>query len=105
MTIFRNLLKDTFMKPGLLAIFAHPDDEGSYSGSLARYTAEGMRAYVAVATRGDGVDAKISDPSLGTHDNLGQIRSAEMACACEKLGINAPIFLGYQDGEVDKIPS
>jgi LmbE family N-acetylglucosaminyl deacetylase len=98
-------LKDDFMKPGLLGIFAHPDDEGSCSGCLARYTAEGLRAYVAVATRGDGVDAKISDPSLGTHEMLGQVRSAEMACACEKLGINPPIFLGYQDGEVDKVPT
>ena len=88
---------------GLLGIFAHPDDEGSCSGCLARYNAEGLRSYVAIATRGDGVDAKISDPSLGTHDQLGQIRSGEMACACEKLGINPPIFLGYQDGEVDKV--
>jgi LmbE family N-acetylglucosaminyl deacetylase len=93
------------MNPGLLGIFAHPDDEGSCSGCLARYSHEGLRAYVAVATRGDGVDAKISDPSLGTHDQLGQIRSAEMACACEKLGINPPIFLGYQDGEVDQVPT
>ncbi len=91
------------MNPGLLGIFAHPDDEASCSGCLARYRAEGLRSYVAIATRGDGVDAKISDPSLGTHDQLGQIRSAEMACACEKLGINPPIFLGHQDGEVDKV--
>ena len=91
------------MNRGLLGIFAHPDDEASCSGCLARYSAAGLRAYVAVATRGDGVDAKISDPSLGTHDKLGQIRSGEMACACETLGINPPIFLGYQDGEVDKV--
>ena len=91
------------MKPGLLGVFAHPDDEGSCSGCLARYAAEGLRAYVAVATRGDGVDAKISDPSLGTRETLSQVRSAEMACACQRLGIAPPIFLGYQDGEVDKV--
>jgi LmbE family N-acetylglucosaminyl deacetylase len=93
------------MKPGLVGIFAHPDDEGSCSGCLARYAAEGKRAYVACATRGDGVDAKISDPSLATRETLGQVRSAELACACERLGINPPIFLGYQDGEVDKVPT
>jgi LmbE family N-acetylglucosaminyl deacetylase len=27
-----------------------------------------------------------------------------MTCACAKLGINPPIFLGYQDGEVDHVP-
>jgi LmbE family N-acetylglucosaminyl deacetylase len=93
------------MKPALLGIFAHPDDEGSCSGCLARYAAEGLRAYVACATRGDGVDAKISDPSLGTRETLGQVRSAELACACERLGIHSPILLGYQDGEVDKVPT
>ena len=92
------------MKPGLLAIIAHPDDEGGCSGCLARYTADGARAYVACATRGDGVDAKISDPKLATRETLGQVRSQEMTCACERLGIAPPIFLGYQDGEVDKVP-
>jgi LmbE family N-acetylglucosaminyl deacetylase len=93
------------MKPGLLGVFAHPDDEGSCSACLARYAADGVRAYVACATRGDGVDAKISDPNLATRETLGQVRSAEMACACERLGINPPIFLDYQDGEVDKVPT
>ena len=92
------------MKPGLLGVFAHPDDEGSCSGCLARAAADGRDAYVACATRGDGVDAKISDPSLATRETLGQVRSAELACACETLGIRPPIFLGYQDGEVDHVP-
>ena len=93
------------MQYGLLGVFAHPDDEGSCSGCLTRYAADGVRAYVACATRGDGVDAKISDPSLATRETLAQVRSAELACACEQLGINPPIFLGYQDGEVDKVPT
>ena len=45
----------------LLGVFAHPDDEGSCSGCLARYATEGMRVYVACTTRGDGVDAQIKD--------------------------------------------
>ncbi len=88
----------------ILGVFAHPDDEGSCSGCLARYAAEGAKAYVACATRGDGVDAKIKDPALATRETLGQVRSQELACACEKLGIQPPIFLGYQDGEVDHVP-
>jgi LmbE family N-acetylglucosaminyl deacetylase len=91
------------MQPTLLGIFAHPDDEGSASGSLARYAAQGVRAYVACATRGDGVDAKISEPGLATRETLGQVRSQELACACEKLGIEPPHFLGYQDGAVDEV--
>ncbi len=92
------------MQPALLGIFAHPDDEGSAGGSLARYAAQGARAYVACATRGDGVDAKISDPSLATRETLADVRSQELACACLKLGLEPPIFLGYQDGGVDEVP-
>ncbi len=87
-----------------MGIFAHPDDEGTCSGSLVRYAAEGVRACVVCATRGNGVDAKISDPSLATPETLGDVRSEEMACACERLGIEPPVFLGYQDGDVDQVP-
>ncbi len=87
----------------LLYIGAHPDDEGSCSGSLAQYAAEGARAYVACATRGDGVDAQIKDPTVATRETLGQVRSQELICACSKLGLQPPFFLGYQDGEVDKV--
>ena len=88
----------------LLGVFAHPDDEGSASGTLGQAAAAGHRAYVACATRGDGVDAKISDPALATRETLGEVRSQELTCACAKLGLQPPIFLGYQDGEVDQVP-
>ncbi len=89
----------------ILGVFAHPDDEGSCGGCLAKYAAEaGAIVYVACATRGDGVDAQIKDPLLATRETLGQVRSQELACACEKLGIQPPLFLGYQDGEVDQVP-
>lgn len=87
----------------LLCVVAHPDDEGTCSGCLARYAAEGARAYVVCATRGDGVDAKIKDPAVATRETLGQVRIEELRCACATLGINPPIVLGYQDGEVEKI--
>lgn len=92
------------MTTAIIGIFAHPDDEGSASGSLAYYAAQGRRAYVACATRGDGVDAKISDPTLATRETLAEVRSQELACACEKLGVQPPLFLGYQDGDVDQVP-
>lgn len=92
------------MTTTILGIFAHPDDEGSAGGSLARYAAQGAQVYVACATRGDGVDAKISDPSLATRDTLGEVRSQELACACQKLGVQPPLFLGHQDGAVDEVP-
>jgi LmbE family N-acetylglucosaminyl deacetylase len=97
------------MKPvreslNLLAVIAHPDDEGSSSGCLRKYAEQGMGVYVACATRGDGVDAQIKDPSLATRETLGQVRAGELACACQALGIQPPLFLGHQDGEVDQVP-
>lgn len=92
------------MERTLLGVFAHPDDEGSASGVLAKYAAQGARAFVACATRGDGADAKISDPALATPETLGQVRSQELICACATLGLQPPLFLGFQDGEVDQVP-
>jgi hypothetical protein len=39
-------------KRTLLAIFAHPDDEATVSPVLAKYAAEGVTVYLAVATDG-----------------------------------------------------
>ncbi len=94
----------TTITPVLLGVFAHPDDEGSCSGSLARYAAAGARVVLICATRGDGIDAQIKDPTLATRATLGQVRSEELACTCERLGFAPPIFLDYQDGEVDSVP-
>ena len=89
--------------PTLLAIVAHPDDEGSCGGSLARYAAEGAAVMVACATRGDGPDAQIKNEAA-TRAMLGQVRSQELAGACQTLGLQPPIFLGWQDGAVAQTP-
>lgn len=89
--------------PTLLAIVAHPDDEGSCGGTLARYAAAGARVYVACATRGDGPDAQIKN-NAATRETLGPVRSQELAGACQALGVQPPLFLGYQDGFVDHVP-
>lgn len=88
-------------KKSLLALFAHPDDEAfTCGGSLAQFAATGVDVTLVCATRGEV--GEISDPALATSDTLGLVRDGELRCACEKLGINAPIFLGYRDsGMVD----
>jgi LmbE family N-acetylglucosaminyl deacetylase len=87
----------------LMSVGAHPDDEGGCSGVIAKYAEMGGRAYVVCATRGDGVDAKIQEGSGATRETLGQVRVAELECACSKLGAQAPVVLGYQDGEVERV--
>jgi LmbE family N-acetylglucosaminyl deacetylase len=87
----------------LISIVAHPDDELSAGGTLARYRAAGHRAIVVCSTRGDGVDAKIKNDAA-TRETLGLVRQQELAASCNTLGLEPPIVLGFQDGEVDAVP-
>jgi len=80
----------------LLAVLAHPDDESfGIGGTLAKYAAEGVRVVLACATRGEA--GEISDPSLGTREQLAEIRERELHCACDVLGISELHLLGYRD--------
>lgn len=85
---------------GLLAIFAHPDDESYGAGGLmALAAAAGNPVWALCVTNGDqggrpgetGVDHSI-DPA---------IRLEELRCACRELGISEPLFLGYRDSGME----
>ena len=81
----------------LMAIFAHPDDESfGNGGTLAKYAEQGVFTSLVTATRGEA--GEISDPSLATPDNLGQVREQELRLACSILGIRELRLLDYVDG-------
>lgn len=93
----------------ILAFFAHPDDEGfGVGGTLARYASEGDRVILVCATAGEeGVNRldehDTADPSPGSTTDLGEVRREELRRACDRLGIEGPVFLGYRDsGMVDE---
>ena len=77
----------------LLAIFAHPDDEGAVAGTLAYYARQGVHVALICATKGEA--GEISDPSLATPENLGEVREAELRCACKVIGIAELHLLNY----------
>ncbi len=83
----------------LLAVFAHPDDEGAVGGTLARYAQEGAQVALVCATRGEA--GEISDPSLATPENLGDVREGELRCACAALGVADLHLLGYCDSGME----
>jgi LmbE family N-acetylglucosaminyl deacetylase len=83
----------------LLAVFAHPDDEGAIAGTLARYAQEGAQVGLICATRGEA--GEISDPSLATPENLGSVRENELHCACAAIGISDLHLLGYCDSGME----
>lgn len=85
----------------LLAIFAHPDDETfCCGGTLALLAQRGVRVQVLTATRGQA--GSCGDPPLCALEELPAIRENELRCACKALGIQPPILLDYQDGQLSE---
>ena len=66
----------------ILAIYAHPDDEGQVTGTLAHFLRAGHKVALVCATRGEV--GEISDPSLSTPETLWYTRELELRA---KLGI------------------
>jgi LmbE family N-acetylglucosaminyl deacetylase len=82
----------------LLALFAHPDDELSAGGTLARYAQEGVAVTLVCATRGEAATI-YSPPEYGaTADNLAEVRTRELECCCAALGIDDLRWLDWPDG-------
>lgn len=75
----------------IMAIVAHPDDEVlGCGGTLARLADEGHDVTVVYATGGE---------TSSGHKRLG-----ESGAACEILGLNTPIHLGYEDQKLGMVP-
>lgn len=86
----------------LLAIFPHPDDETLGLGpTLARYSDEGVETHLICATRGEMGWYDSEGPNPG-FEGVGLIRTGELNCAAEHLGLHSVNFLDYIDGYVDK---
>lgn len=90
-------------KQTLLAIFAHPDDESfGTGGTLAHYATKGVHVALVCATRGEV--GEIATPDLATVETLGDVREAELYCACQALGISDLNFLDYRDSGMAGTP-
>ena len=89
-------------RPTLLAVHAHPDDETiTTGGTLARYSAEGVRTVVVTCTHGDL--GSVFDPSLVGQD-VGTLRDRELEAACSVLGVSHLVRLGYSDSGMPGVP-
>ena len=80
----------------VLAVFAHPDDEGfGCGGTLAALATGGHNVTLICATNGDV--GEISDPALATPETLWQVRQGELRTAMNVTGIEDVRFLNYRD--------
>ena len=83
------------MKPTLLAVLAHPDDESfGLGGTLARYAAEGVDVHIAIAT--DGVAGSVAKGHEDKLDSLVEVRAREVSSAVNILG-GTLHMMGYRD--------
>ena len=80
----------------LVAVFAHPDDEGfGCGGTLAMLAENGVKLTLVCVTNGDV--GEISDPSLASPETLSEVRQQELYSAMRVTGISDIRFLNYRD--------
>lgn len=82
----------------MLCITAHPDDEsGAFGGALLMAHRDGVETSLLCLTEGQAAHYR-----GGVEDNaeLGRKRRAELAAACELLGVTRYEVLHYPDGEL-----
>jgi N-acetyl-1-D-myo-inositol-2-amino-2-deoxy-alpha-D-glucopyranoside deacetylase len=81
------------MHGGVLAVFAHPDDESLLAGgTLAACAAAGRWVAIVSMTRGERGPGGLS--------GLGDVREDELQAAARALGVGAAECLDYPDGEL-----
>ena len=80
----------------LLSVLAHPDDETfGMGGTLALYAQKGVNVHLVCATRGELGDI---DPEYKERiKSAACLRTQELRCATDILGIHQLHFLNYRD--------
>jgi LmbE family N-acetylglucosaminyl deacetylase len=80
----------------LLAVLAHPDDETfGMGGTLALYAKRKVKVHLICATRGEM--GEIDPEFRETIKSASCLRTQELRCAAEVLGIDQLHFLNYRD--------
>ena len=80
----------------MLSVLAHPDDETfGMGGTLAIYAQHGVDVHLVCATRGEV--GEIDPEYKETIKSAACLRTQELRCAADILGINQLHFLNYRD--------
>ncbi len=90
------------MTGAIAAIFAHPDDEVfSIGGTIARYSASGVRCDLYCATDGDA--GRSSGVAVRSREELAARRRAELNECARMLGFSSVRFGGHPDGALASV--
>jgi LmbE family N-acetylglucosaminyl deacetylase len=81
----------------------HPDDESfGVGGTLAHYAAAGVKVYYICGTRGEV--GEVPPEILKGYASIADLRTHELQCAAEALGLADVIYLGYRDSGMEGSP-
>lgn len=86
----------------VLAIYAHPDDEGQVTGTMAGFIRAGAKVTLVCATRGEV--GEISDPALSTPETLWYTRELELRASMAQIGLGDVRFLPFRDSGMAGTP-
>lgn len=91
------------MNKVLLAVLAHPDDESfGMGGTLAYYAANGVDVHLICGTKGEV--GEVTPDQLSGFASVADLRTSELRCAAEILGLKEVHFLGYRDSGMQGSP-
>jgi LmbE family N-acetylglucosaminyl deacetylase len=90
-------MQENSIPASAMVIVAHPDDaEFTMAGTVALWAKAGCRVTYVICTDGN---AGSHEPGM-TPERLAEVRRAEQRAACDVLGVEDVVFLGYDDGQL-----
>jgi LmbE family N-acetylglucosaminyl deacetylase len=89
----------------LMVVHAHPDDEAIGTGGiLKKYSGQGIRTIVVLATKGEAGEINGRIPTAKEKEGIVDLRMRELQCSCRILGVHRVHFLGYRDSGMAGTP-
>lgn len=84
----------------MLFSFAHPDDESfGPAGTIGRYVRQGVAVHYVCGTRGEL--GEVAPERLEGFGSVAELRTEEMRCAAEVMGLGAVHYLNYRDSGME----
>ncbi len=86
----------------MLAVFAHADDEAFVGPLLAHYAHQGVKIHLVIMTQGTAGRPDVSH-GISNGPELTRARAEEARCSCRELGIEPPVILEFDDGQLGRV--
>jgi LmbE family N-acetylglucosaminyl deacetylase len=82
----------------MIAVFAHADDEVFVGPLLAHYAHQGVKVHLVLTTQSN--ESRPGIPGIPTGPELTRVRAEEARCSCRELGIEPPVILEFEVGQL-----